>query len=237
MKRESLDVMVRLAPVIFLVFCLTFGTVSIAFGEQSAGFQDINSVTAEVTVLESQTPATPVPPAVTPPTTPQETPAPTPVVSPAELSVKTPIAAPAKVEEQSKPPESGSEVSRGSSTARSVITTSLRFLGSPYRYGGNTARGFDCSGFVSHVFSLVDIKLPRSSREQAKMGTHVDKEKLIPADLVFFKTGGSSRINHVGIYLGDSRFIHSSTTRGIVITSLNEKYYQKAYYGARRILE
>lgn len=135
-----------------------------------------------------------------------------------------------------RPDSSGSDVSRGSSKARSIISSSLRFLGAPYRYGGTTARGFDCSGFVGHVFGILDIKLPRSSREQAKIGTHVEKNALVPADLVFFKTGGSSKINHVGIYVGDNRFIHASTSRGIVITSLNEKYYLKAYYGARRVL-
>jgi len=128
------------------------------------------------------------------------------------------------------------EVSRGSSTARSIMTTSLRFLGVPYRYGGTSVRGFDCSGFVGHVFGLLNIKLPRSSREQALLGAHVDRDSLIPADLVFFKTGGSSRINHVGIYLGDNKFIHASSSKGITITSLSDKYYQKAYCGARRIL-
>jgi cell wall-associated NlpC family hydrolase len=131
----------------------------------------------------------------------------------------------------------GSEVSRGNSTARVIVNNSLRYLGAPYRYGGTTPSGFDCSGFVRYVFGLEDIELPRSSREQATVGTHVDKGSLLPADLVFFKTDGSSRINHVGIYLGDNNFVHASRTRGIVITSLDDKYYLKAYYGARRVIK
>lgn len=223
---------------------------SIAFGEQSTTLQEIDSVTAEVTVSGNPIPATPavtptlIPfvtptliPVFTPPTMFPGMPAENPVVTPAELPLETPAALPAVVGDQASPLAAGSEVSRGSSTARLIIDNSLRFLGSPYRYGGTTAQGFDCSGFVSHVFSMADIKLPRSSREQATVGTHVDKDKLVPADLVFFKTGGSSRINHVGIYLGDGRFIHASTKQGIVITSLNSKYYLQNYYGARRILE
>ena len=226
--------MIRLIPVMLLAVWLAFGMTSIACGEQSAGLQEVYSATVEVTALGNPIPATP---AVTPPTISPGTPAETPVVTPVELPLKTPAAQPAVVGDQMTPTDSGCEVSRGSSTARSIIANSLRFLGSPYRYGGTTAQGFDCSGFVNHVFSLEDIKLPRSFREQARVGTHVDKDKLAPADLVFFKTGGSSRINHVGIYLGDGRFIHSSTKRGIVITSLNSNYYLQAYYGARRISE
>ncbi|NLV16507.1 MAG: hypothetical protein GXY50_04760 [Syntrophomonadaceae bacterium] len=129
------------------------------------------------------------------------------------------------------------EVSRGSSTARLIISTAYKYIGTPYCYGGRSVKGFDCSGFVGFVFEQCGIELLRSSREQATQGVHVDKKDLIPADLVFFKTGGSSRINHVGIYIGDSRFIHSSTTKGITITSLNETYYLNSYYGARRILQ
>lgn len=156
-------------------------------------------------------------------------------------SLETPESPPATADSVTDPlpkcaPAPEVEVSRGSSTARSIITTSLRFLGVPYRYGGTSVRGFDCSGFVGHVFGLLNIKLPRSSREQALLGAHVDRDSLIPADLVFFKTGGSSRINHVGIYLGDNKFIHASSSKGITITSLSDKYYQKAYCGARRIL-
>ncbi|MGE5544501.1 MAG: C40 family peptidase [Bacillota bacterium] len=226
--------MTRLISVFCLICCLILGVTSFALGEQSAALSEINPVTAEVMATESQTSAMP---ADTPPETPAVTPTEIKVATPDEPPNETPAARPTAVGNQVTPPDSDSDVSRGSSTARSIISCALRLLGSPYRYGGTNARGFDCSGFVSHVFSLVDIKLPRSSREQAKVGYHVDKDKLIPADLVFFKTGGSSKINHVGIYLGDNRFIHSSTTRGIVITSLNDKYYQKAYYGARRVLK
>ncbi|NLW44190.1 MAG: hypothetical protein GXY92_03275 [Syntrophomonadaceae bacterium] len=130
----------------------------------------------------------------------------------------------------------GSDVSRGQNTARAIINHALRCLGAPYRYGGTTPNGFDCSGFVRYVFNQVDIQLPRSSRDQASVGAHVDKSQLLPADLVFFKTDGSSRINHVGIYLGGNNFVHASRNHGIVITSLDDKYYLKAYCGARRVI-
>ncbi len=143
-------------------------------------------------------------------------------------------AAPAEAGDREK--TVGSEVSRGHNTAREIVNNALRYLGAPYRYGGTTPAGFDCSGYVRYVFSLVDIQLPRSSRDQASVGTHVDKGSLLPADLVFFKTDGSSRINHVGIYLGGNNFVHASRTRGIVITSLDDKYYSAAYYGARRVI-
>ncbi len=209
--------MALLAPILILVICLTFSITSFAQAVPNTEQEELRPVITEVTLSEDQSGTNPA-------GSPVQTP-PGPTVSNAES------------DNTSTPPDaSGPEVSRGSSTARSIITGSLRFLGTPYRYGGRTTKGFDCSGFVGYVFGLFDIKLPRSSREQASVGTHVDKDSLIPADLVFFKTGGSSRINHVGIYLGDSRFIHASSTRGVVITSLNDKYYKKAYYGARRVL-
>lgn len=218
--------MARLAPILILAICLTFGTTSLALADQPSQLKELTPVNDTAALFEEQAGVTSAgSDAATPTTTPAEIPQGTtgPLTESDDLS--TPLES------------SGSEVSRGSSTTRSIITCSMRFLGSPYRYGGTTARGFDCSGFVGHVFGLNDIKLPRSSREQAKVGTHVEKDSLIPTDLVFFKTGGSSRINHVGIYLGDSRFIHASSTRGIVINSLDDKYYKKAYYGARRVLK
>jgi peptidoglycan endopeptidase LytE len=127
--------------------------------------------------------------------------------------------------------------SRGAIIRRDVITNSFALLGKPYRYGGMSPKGFDCSGFVSYIFKISGISLPHQSAGQYGKGIAVEKSKLITGDLVFFRTGGSKRINHVGIYIGDDRFIHAASSRGIVTESLKSKYYSKCYAGAKRIIE
>ena len=133
-----------------------------------------------------------------------------------------------------QPPARASEA--GVSLARNIINTAMQYLGTPYRYGGTTAAGFDCSGFVMYVFGQNGVSLPHSSISQASLGVAVDRLGLAPADLVFFMTGGSSRINHVGIYIGDGKFVHASTNKGITITSLSDDTYASDYVGARRVL-
>lgn len=109
-------------------------------------------------------------------------------------------------------------------------------IGVKYRYGGTTPEGFDCSGFVRYVYKQLGIELPRSSREMIKIGRKVAKDELRPGDLVFFNTNGKS-VSHVGIYMGNNKFVHSSTSKGVVYTSLDSEYYAKRYVGARRILD
>lgn len=125
----------------------------------------------------------------------------------------------------------------GSALAGQVLQTAAKHLGTPYRYGGSSPGGFDCSGFVMYVFSQYGIELPRTASDQAAMGTHVDKKDLKPGDLVFFSCGGSG-INHAGIYSENGNFIHSSSPRsgGVIYSSLVEGYYLQHYVGARRIL-
>ncbi|MCS7065199.1 MAG: LysM peptidoglycan-binding domain-containing C40 family peptidase [Fimbriimonadales bacterium] len=130
-----------------------------------------------------------------------------------------------------------SEPSRpnGSVTARRVLEIASRYLGRPYRYGGSSSRGFDCSGFALHVYRSVGVNLPHSSSAQARVGKPVPRHQLQPGDLVFFRTRGR-RISHVGIYIGNGKFIHASSARGRVrIDSLNEGYYKRRYAGARRV--
>ncbi|MCL1998058.1 MAG: C40 family peptidase [Turicibacter sp.] len=124
--------------------------------------------------------------------------------------------------------------------ADEFVAFSKTLLGVPYRFGSaDPARGFDCSGFVTYVANHFNISLQRSSASMAAVnGFAVSRGELLPGDLVFFATGGGSRISHVGIYIGDSQFIHSATARrrGVSISSLNESYFNSRYVTARRIL-
>jgi cell wall-associated NlpC family hydrolase len=116
-----------------------------------------------------------------------------------------------------------------------LIRIAKKMLDIPYRFGGSSFRGIDCSGYVQKVFSLLNIVLPRTAREQFHRGTLVDRDDLSIGDLVFFRTYAKFP-SHVGIYLGDNRFIHaSSTDRKVTIDSLDAPYYIKRFVGARRL--
>ncbi|WP_425517512.1 C40 family peptidase [Paenibacillus agaridevorans] len=108
-------------------------------------------------------------------------------------------------------------------------------IGSPYKWGGTTVKGFDCSGFILHIFNQFDVKLPRTSSSQADTGIEVAKGKLREGDLVFFNTSGKG-ISHAGIYIGEGKFAHSSTSRGVTISKLSDDYYKKRYVTARRVI-
>jgi len=119
---------------------------------------------------------------------------------------------------------------------QSVLAQALAQLGVPYRWGGAApSTGFDCSGLVKYVFqTALGIELPRVSREQAQRGKPVDRKELTPGDLVFFSRRGKV-INHVGIYLGDGRFVHAPRTgRDVSISRLTGYWYQR-FLRARRV--
>lgn len=124
--------------------------------------------------------------------------------------------------------------------ATQVINFAMSHLGKPYIYGStNLNVGTDCSGFTYAVFKNFGINLNRVSRDQYLNGTPVNSKKdLLPGDLVFFNTGGNTRISHVGIYIGNNQYIHctDSKNQGVIISSLNSDYALKTYYGARRVL-
>lgn len=120
-----------------------------------------------------------------------------------------------------------------------IADYSKKFLGIRYVWGGTTTKGFDCSGFVKYVYKKFGITLNRVSSAQAKNGTYIKKANLQAGDLVFFDTnGGTKRINHVGIYIGNGRFIQASSDHsGVVISSITTGFYSKAYITARRIFK
>lgn len=127
--------------------------------------------------------------------------------------------------------------------AEKVITTARSFLGTPYKYGGTTRSGMDCSGLLINSFRVVEVSLPRSSEAQSKVGKEVEMNELQPGDLIFFATGKRKReITHVGLVTerkgkDNIKFIHSSSSLGVVETNLFTEYYQKRYRGARRVLD
>lgn len=109
-----------------------------------------------------------------------------------------------------------------------IISVAREWLGTPYRYGGNDRSGVDCSGMVCAVYvRAVDIKLPRSSREIAQFCQSISRRDLRPGDLVFFTSrAGGDRISHVAIYMGDNKIIHSTSSRGVIISDLDENYWR-----------
>lgn len=111
------------------------------------------------------------------------------------------------------------------------------WLGTPYRLGGNTERGIDCSGFAYQLYDKVfNTVIGNNSRNIFSMVNPVNKEELKEGDLVFFKIKSRS-ISHVGVYLGDDKFAHASSSRGVMISNLNEPYWKRYYYKGGRLLE
>jgi cell wall-associated NlpC family hydrolase len=128
-----------------------------------------------------------------------------------------------------------------SGSIKSLLKDAETYLGTPYKFGGNNSSGFDCSGFTVKVFEDNNFSLPRRSSDQADSGKSIDIKTVKPGDLLFFATGGGSRVSHVGIVHtiendGEIKFIHASTSKGVIISSLNEKYWNKAYLHAQRVL-
>ncbi|MFC0323592.1 NlpC/P60 family protein [Gallibacterium melopsittaci] len=132
----------------------------------------------------------------------------------------------------------GELILKTNATERKIINKKLsnfyqEWVGVRYKFGGTGKNGIDCSAFVQTAFAeKFHISLPRSTSEQKSLGRQVQKSQLKQGDLVFFR-----RNHHVGIYLGDDLFIHSSTSQGVTISSLNEDYWARTYTQSRRVLD
>lgn len=119
---------------------------------------------------------------------------------------------------------------------KDLIETVSKWLGTPYRYGSSSRKGTDCSGFVTRIYSDVyGIDLSRSSRSMFGDVQRIKKNDLRTGDLVFFKRGSKAPISHVGIYLKNGKFVHSATSSGVMVSSLNEPFFRKSYYAAGRV--
>ncbi|WP_410513008.1 C40 family peptidase [Paenibacillus sp. BR2-3] len=127
-------------------------------------------------------------------------------------------------------------IGAGSAFAESKMDQVIdKTIGSKYVAGGVSTSGFDCSGFTLYVFDKIGIDLPHQSGSQYQMGTAVSQSELRAGDLVFFNTNGKG-VSHVGIYVGDGKFAHASSSRGVTISTLSESYYVNRYVGAKRIM-
>lgn len=126
-------------------------------------------------------------------------------------------------------------------TIDDVLNEASTYIGTPYRFGGSTRSGIDCSAFVLNVFEeSTGLQLPRVAAEQAELGERIERQDLQKGDLIFFSHGG--RISHVGIVQevtadGEIKFIHAATSRGVMISSLNDSYWGPKYRFAKRIIK
>jgi cell wall-associated NlpC family hydrolase len=126
--------------------------------------------------------------------------------------------------------------SDNSPLSKQIERTAKSHLGKTYKWGANGPYNFDCSGFTESVFNQHGIKIPRVSRDQAKVGKIVPWNYLEKGDLVFFDSKKSSRVSHVGIYLGEGKFIHASSSQHrVVISNLESNYYAKHFKWGRRV--
>jgi cell wall-associated NlpC family hydrolase len=127
----------------------------------------------------------------------------------------------------------GGVLARTSRMAQALTRSALRFLGVPYVFGGTTTSGFDCSGFVQHVFGMLGVAVPRTADAQYDAGKRAVGGPHA-GDLVFFDTYGG--VSHVGIYLGGGKFVHASSSHGVMVSRLSESYWAARYVGAKRLI-
>jgi cell wall-associated NlpC family hydrolase len=128
----------------------------------------------------------------------------------------------------------GGIAARGVAMASNLTRNAMKFLGVPYSFGGTSAYGFDCSGYVQHVFAGMGLHLPRTADAQYEVGKSFAGEPKA-GDLVFFHTYERG-VSHVGISLGGDRFVHASSSHGVMVSSLHDSYWGARYLGAKRVV-
>ena len=172
---------------------------------------------------------------------PQPAPAPkeTPPPKQTDAPKKTPLEQPVPQREKAPPPIAGDELVRiEPGFAGALRKATSAWIGTPYLFGGTDRRGIDCSAFSRAIYDeTTAIDLPRNSRAQFSLGAGVDKARLAPGDLVFFDTFDRGTVTHVGVYVGGGEFAHASSSRGVVIDNLASAYYERAWWGGKRLLE
>ena len=123
---------------------------------------------------------------------------------------------------------------------RSLYSEGCKWLGTPYKYGGNDRNGVDCSGLMVAIYrDALNIKLPRTSRQQSEWCRRVDIKNLQPGDLLFFDTSRdrNGKVSHVGLYLGSGEMLHSSTSRGVIVSAIVDNYYSERLLACGRVAE
>ncbi len=124
---------------------------------------------------------------------------------------------------------------KATGVGQKVSDNARKYIGVPYKFGGTTAKGFDCSGLVQKVFQEQGVKVPRAADEQFKYGKAVLRALLQPGDVVFFTTYEKGA-SHCGIYMGSNKFLHASSSKGVMISGLDETYWKPRYLGAKRFV-
>ncbi|MGX1931191.1 C40 family peptidase [Flagellimonas sp. 2504JD4-2] len=143
--------------------------------------------------------------------------------------------------EETAPPKKNKKEEGKNAKAKAIISTAMTFSGTRYKYGGTTKKGMDCSGLVFVSLKENDISFPRTSYQMAEQGKRIKLNQVQKGDLLYFKTSKrGKRINHVGLVVDvkgtDIKFIHSTTSRGVIVSSLREGYWNHAFVRAMRIL-
>jgi len=132
------------------------------------------------------------------------------------------------------PPPAASGEARGLDRGTTIAAIARHLIGAPYQFGGADSQGFDCSGLAVFAYERVGLEIPRTAADQGRAAKPIERGKLAPGDLLFFRMG-SRHVNHVGIYLGDGAFVHAPR-RGATVSSasLDEPYFRKRFAGAGR---
>jgi len=124
-----------------------------------------------------------------------------------------------------------------SSQAKALVDAAHKWLGTAYRYGGESRSGVDCSALVMNVYrEALGLKIPRTTRSQRQYAAYIQRDDLQPGDLIFFSSNKNRKgISHVGMFIGSDRFIHASSSRGVVVSKLSEKYFMTHYHSSGRV--